>query len=680
MMKRNVFYRNAVAPILRPITGIRSTFSLPVRKAFIPVIFCFFASCGYPPEVENALQCAGDNRSELEKVLEHYSQPDDKLKYKTACFLIANMPEHEFCAGEAIDAYRDGLLSMDSIDVRTSGVLDSIWHSVEHAPVSRAVRHVTSIKADYLIPEIDEAFNSWEQAPWKDSISFDMFLHYIAPYCVDNEPLVRSRKMLRDKYYPVIAGITSPKQAFDALYAHIVRNFTLGGFAFPYTMDAVMIDRSMRGLCDERALYIVSVARSLGIPAAFDCVTAWANYSTSGHAWASHVGTDGAVYTFPDDDSVSHRNGLTDVTAFKLGFPFDDSSTMYHIDPEKRFSKIWRRTYELHKRKEIDYNHPVNSRYFNIHALDVSDQYNTGVLKIALDKYSNETVYLCTFLTGKGWIPADAAKPHFNSVQFKHVGSPVAYLAARIKNGGFVPVCNPVTLYPDGSQRLLNPDNSRNEHIILRRKYLLHTAWIYRWHRALGSKFELSETEDFTDSTKMETVHRISDIPIGIINVDTKPSQSYRYARFITPRGQRPYMAELAFYTTAETGEKQELTGKIYGKGIDGENMPLIFDKKILTKPYTRGQYWVAMDFGQPQNVTSIEYCFWNDANFIEKGHEYELFYFDMEWKSLGRKVADRNFLEYYDVPQNALFWLRDRTEGREERIFTYENGKQIWW
>jgi hypothetical protein len=29
-----------------------------------------------------------------------------------------------------------------------------------------------------------------------------------------------------------------------------------------------------------------------------------------------------------------------------------------------------------------------------------------------------------------------------------------------------------------------------------------------------------------------------------------------------------------------------------------------------------------------------------NDANFIEIGHEYELFYYNMSWKSLGRTVA----------------------------------------
>ena len=31
-------------------------------------------------------------------------------------------------------------------------------------------------------------------------------------------------------------------------------------------------------------------------------------------------------------------------------------------------------------------------------------------------------------------------------------------------------------------------------------------------------------------------------------------------------------------------------------------------------------------------------------------------------------------------VPDNALLLLHNTTKGKEERIFTYENKKQVWW
>nr|WP_310648363.1 hypothetical protein [Bacteroides thetaiotaomicron] len=60
----------------------------------------FFFSCAEKEKctpmvsfLETALQQAGENRVELEKVLSHYkTDPADSLKYKAACFLIENMP------------------------------------------------------------------------------------------------------------------------------------------------------------------------------------------------------------------------------------------------------------------------------------------------------------------------------------------------------------------------------------------------------------------------------------------------------------------------------------------------------------------------------------------------------------------------------------------------------------
>jgi hypothetical protein len=58
----------------------------------------------------------------------------------------------------------------------------------------------------------------------------------------------------------------------------------------------------------------------------------------------------------------------------------------------------------------------------------------------------------------------------------------------------------------------------------------------------------------------------------------------------------------------------------------------------------------------------------------------YELFYMDDDWISLGVKEATGDSITFDKIPENALLWLRNLDEGKEERIFTLENGKQIWW
>ena len=45
----------------------------------------------------------------------------------------------------------------------------------------------------------------------------------------------------------------------------------------------------------------------------------------------------------------------------------------------------------------------------------------------------------------------------------------------------------------------------------------------------------------------------------------------------------------------------------------------------------------------------------------------------------MGVKTATDYTITFDNVPDNALLWLRNLTEGREERIFTYENGRQVW-
>ena len=91
---------------------------------------------------------------------------------------------------------------------------------------------------------------------------------------------------------------------------------------------------------------------------------------------------------------------------------------------------------------------------------------------------------------------------------------------------------------------------------------------------------------------------------------------------------------------------------------------------------------WAAVDFGEPHEIASLRFMCRNDDNTIREGDSYELFYCDNNgWHSLGKRVGDRNHIfEFKQAPTNAIYWLRDYTRGKEERIFIYEDGKQIWW
>ena len=71
-----------------------------------------------------------------------------------------------------------------------------------------------------------------------------------------------------------------------------------------------------------------------------------------------------------------------------------------------------------------------------------------------------------------------------------------------------------------------------------------------------------------------------------------------------------------------------------------------------------------------------ISYAF-SDRNYI------------LQW-DMGKKVSlsgiecllrnDERWVEFSEIPANALLWLRDLTTGKEERIFTYTDGKICFW
>ena len=91
---------------------------------------------------------------------------------------------------------------------------------------------------------------------------------------------------------------------------------------------------------------------------------------------------------------------------------------------------------------------------------------------------------------------------------------------------------------------------------------------------------------------------------------------------------------------------------------------------------------WAGMDYGKPVSMDRILFVYRSDDNNVWIGDEYELFYWKDRhgWASLGKQKAENLKLHYDSIPTHALFFIRDYTRGVQERIFTIEDGKQVWW
>ncbi|MDE6772747.1 MAG: hypothetical protein K2J49_09110, partial [Muribaculaceae bacterium] len=71
-----------------------------------------------------------------------------------------------------------------------------------------------------------------------------------------------------------------------------------------------------------------------------------------------------------------------------------------------------------------------------------------------------------------------------------------------------------------------------------------------------------------------------------------------------------------------------------------------------------------------------------NRDNYVREGDEYELFWFgSCRWNSAGRKRATADSVDF-QTPQGTLYYLKNHTRGRSERIFEYdfEKREQKFW
>ena len=108
-----------------------------------------------------------------------------------------------------------------------------------------------------------------------------------------------------------------------------------------------------------------------------------------------------------------------------------------------------------------------------------------------------------------------------------------------------------------------------------------------------------------------------------------------------------------------------------------------VFDRDISTifEAENRENAWVGMDFKTPVKIGKFAFLPHNDDNFIRENELYELFYWQKGWHSLGKQKGKRTKQTLiYKVPGTSLLRLSNLTkEKKEERIFVYKNGEQIW-
>lgn len=574
------------------------------------------------------------------------------------------MPRHYSNSGPAIDWYKDQMLELikdpqmrDSV-VRYSQMYEKeaderFPGGVHNAP------DIINLDASFLKDNIDAAFDAWQTAPWRDEVDFDLFCRYVLPYRVSSEQLVTHwRDSLRREYAPFVEGATDIRDAFSRLMVAVSGKMSYSGTThYPHLLDVLSIRDIRFAICEQRCIVYADVLRAFGIPAAYDYVPRWANYSTTGHAWISMPALDGKTYTVYEGDTAARSDNFVSTSYFKpLDLP-DPDSFPYHLDSLKLPFKVYRRDFSLGA--------DGTSRR------DVSAMYGLKTNVRVTPDVPADSVCLYSFVTARDWDFAASGSPDHGDWVFSNLGTPALFLPAEPGPGAWKAVADPFILQGDGTVRNIHPAGGTVKMKLLR-KYPLTTHWTNRWCLLKGGVFQASDDSGFSSPVLLDS---IADIPSYLNSSHVHVTRPYRYVRFVYPEGAKLQIENLEV-SRSGVPLKGETIGNDFSYGpVDyaaNHNLPYVSPPK--------GELWTGLDFGEPVWFDAISYGFKNDDNFISPGDEYELYWWDGWWKSLGRRIAEDRFLVFEDVPEGALFWLRDLTKGKEERPFTYEDGKQIFW
>lgn len=638
---------------------------------------CWTACRPQQTPLEAALEAAGTNRPELEKVLAHYQ--GDSLKLRAAAFLIENMPYHYAYSGKelrkyhayferfAASAWRGPTFVRDSL-LKADGTFcpDSL----------RKVPDLQAVKADFLIRHIDFAFRVWRGQPWGRNVAFDDFLEFILPYRVGTEELACWREDIYRRYNPMLDSVRASADSADVLAVAQVLMDSLSGdgticftglFPSGITVGPDLV-RWRSGNCRELTDLVTYVFRAVGLPAGCDKMLMRGDKNVA-HYWNFVVGEGDSTYFASIGPSSKH---------------FAKADTYW--DPK---GKVYRETFSLNRAVCEDlggdtvnvpeaFRQPLMRDVTAAYAGGINHALRIPVDSLAVSPRENETVYLC-LASRESWIPVGYGCFEDDTVRIDNVQGAVVFRLVIYRDGRMISLGEPFELEKYGGALRFFRASGKREKAVLWQKFKED----FQAHM-VGGVFEADNRADFRHP---DTLHVITERPPRLMNVVHLPDsvKTYRFVRYYGPEKRHCNISELTFYAPGAEGDT--LRGCVISPpGVQEGRIVNQFHNVFDGDPYTSLDYrepsggWVGLDFGRPVRIGRLVYTPRNRDNFIRRGDRYELFYATARgWVSLGEQVAVSDSL-VYEVPVGALLYLRDHTRGVDDRIFEMVDGRQKLW
>ena len=190
----------------------------------------------WPAEVEAALKRAKDNRKELEKALTDVP----KEQRKGMAFLVEHMPDSD----------------------------------------------LTSLKADFLLTNVDLAYKARKEVPWGKEVPEELFLNDVLPYANVDESRDAWRKEFYDLCMPLVKECKTPAEAAQKLNRELFKKLKLGYSTqrrAPNQSPKESIEQG-KASCTGLSIVLSDACRAVCIPARLVGTPLWAD-KRGNHTW-----------------------------------------------------------------------------------------------------------------------------------------------------------------------------------------------------------------------------------------------------------------------------------------------------------------------------------------------------------------------------------------------------------
>jgi hypothetical protein len=638
-----------------------TTANLPIPKIIsLFILISILASCSYiPGDLRKSLKLAGENKSQLIEVLEHYKKTDkNKEKLEAAKYLIRNMPGHYSISGQEIFT---PVFDQLGPNIRLSGGSD------EYAKLfSRLIDSIQSngngnfefeddlrnISSSYLIENIDLAFLAYNRIPENLRQDRDKFYRYILPYRNYNEPLEPGlRKYFYEKFdwvYERMEQYGSIEKVACDLFDSIYPKWNLAfkyPFEYPFTMPVSHNYKiGVSNTCTSMITMAVFIFRSLGIAVANDLIPIWGNnLNNNGHEW---------FVLFSADTTIAIDIPMTEI--------------MNRLYTYEAMPKIYRRSYKLEK-----------SNLFSFHCIDVTKKYRSTSNYIVPFSFSNKIVRLAVFNRRKGWVTVDVSQGS-GFHKFRNLGRGIVY--GVVVGEKFNKHDVDALFYLDDAGEInLKADKEATINAILTRKHPFFTLrQAYRGERLEslnGAEFQGANKRDFSDAEcllKINNHYTTNNISYKLDN-----SKQFTCYRIINP--EKPQM-HLAGFNLVKNDRIVNTEWEVFfgGGEIHPEGKNVIDDDPLTN--ISADSLSINYYFPEPVAINEFSVQIRTDDNEVKPGNKFELMYWDSIWVSAGEKIATDTLLVYENIPSGTLYWLKNRTKGTQDHVFLLdEKGYQYW-